>query len=62
MTVKIYKDGELKVEFTNQKSDLCALKWLLDNQSNSCSHAIKYGGYKVEVTDEYGQVTYWKPY
>lgn len=35
--------------------------WLLRNQSNSTSHAIKYEGYKVEVIDEETNESYfWK--
>ena len=61
MTVNIYHNDVLQVSFSNQETDFCALKWLLDNQSCSCDHAIKYEGYKVELVDG-DKVDYWEPY
>ena len=62
ITVKIYKDNELKKEFNKQETDFCAFKWLLDNQGQSCSWAIKHEGWKVELIDEdTNEAELWKP-
>ena len=61
ITVNIYKDNQILKTFEHENSDFCALKWLLNHQSNSCSHAIKYEGYKVELIDEEtNEKEYWK--
>jgi len=52
VTFKIYKDKELLKEFNNQDSDFCVLKYMLNHQSSSMHHALKYEGYKVEQIDE----------
>ena len=63
MTVRIYHNNELKTTFTDQESDMCALGYLLRVQSNSTDHAIRYEGWKVELTDQdTGEVECWKPY
>lgn len=63
ITVKIYHDNELKKTFTDQHSDACALGYLHMAQGNSADHAIRYEGWKVELTDQdTGEIEYWKPY
>lgn len=63
LTIKIYHKRELKETFTDQVSDLCALRYLHMAQSNSADHAIRYEGWEVELTDqETGEVEYWRPY
>jgi hypothetical protein len=51
-TLNIYQNNELKKTFKDQKTDFKAFKFLLDNQSQSTSYAIKYGGWKVEIINQ----------
>ena len=63
LTVRIYHDNKLKQEFTDQVSDACALGYLHRVQGSSADHAIRYEGWKVELTDQdTGEVGFWKPY
>lgn len=62
LTIIITQDNKELKRFENQESDIKALGWLLRNQSNSTSHAIKYEGYKVEVINQETKESYfWKP-
>ena len=62
-TLRIFRDNELRKEFKHEKNDFAAFKYLLDHQSNSINHAIKYEGWKVEIEDEEtGEKDYYKPY
>ncbi len=63
LTVRIYRDNELKQTFVDQTSDACALGYLHRAQGNSADHAIRYEGWKVEVIDQdTGEAEFWKPY
>jgi len=60
-TIQIFRDNVLLKTFMNEKSDFCALKWMLNNNSSSCDWALKYEGYKVKITNEQtSEVTFWK--
>lgn len=62
-TIIISKDGEVKKTFTGEKNDFAAFAWLLRNQGQSTSWAVKYGGWKVEIINEQtGEKDYYKPY
>jgi len=61
-TVKIYQDNILKHTITSENAQNEAFGWLLRNQGQSTDYALKYGGWKVEVIDEAGNVELWKPY
>lgn len=61
ITINIYKDNKVVKTFENEYSDFCALKWLLNHQSNSTDWALKYEGYKVEIIDqETKEIEFWK--
>lgn len=61
--INIYRDGEIIKQFTDQDGDFNAFAWMLRNQSNSVSHALRYEGYKVEEIDkDTGKSEFWKPY
>jgi hypothetical protein len=47
MTVKVFKNGEVIKEFENQKSDFEAFKYILNHQSSSIHHAVKYEGWNA---------------
>lgn len=51
-TLIISQDNETKKVFTGQESDSKAFGWLLNNQGNSITHAVKYEGWDVEQIDE----------
>lgn len=60
-TFKIYKDNKIIKEFNNQNSDFCVLKFILNYQSNSMHHALKYEGYKVEEINQITKIShFWK--
>jgi hypothetical protein len=61
-TVNIYQDNKLKTTLSGEQAQNEAFKYLLRNQGQSTDYAIRWGGWKVEVIDEHGNVTYWKPY
>lgn len=62
-TYKIYRDNELLKTFENQQNDICIFGYMLRIQSNSINHALKYEGYKIEITDEEtGKTEKMKPY
>jgi hypothetical protein len=52
VTFKIYRGNQVIKEFNNQDSDFVVLKFMLNHQSSSMHHALKYEGYKVEQIDE----------
>jgi hypothetical protein len=61
VTFKIYRDNQVIKEFNNQNSDFAVLKFMLNHQSSSMHHALKYEGYKVEEIDEETQKShFWK--
>ena len=61
MTINIYRDNKVIKTFNEVDNDFCALRWLLSNQGNSCDHAIRYEGYKVELIDnDTNKIQYWK--
>lgn len=61
ITFKIYKDNQVIKEFNNQNSDFAVLKFMLNYQSSSMHHALKYEGYKVEEINEETQKShFWK--
>ena len=51
-TYKIYQDEKLVKEFNNQSSDSNVFGWLLRNQGQSVSWALKHGGWRVDVINE----------
>ncbi len=60
-TYKIYQDDQLKKEFNGQKNDSAPFGWLLRNQHQSTSYAIKYGGWKVEeINEQTNESNFWK--
>ena len=57
---EIYKDGKLIKEFAKQTSDFAPFKWMLDHQSSSIHHAIKYEGYEVKcINDDTKEIIIW---
>ena len=52
ITVKVLRDGEVIKEFKNQTNDFEGFKYLLDHQSASTHHAVKYEGWNVIGIDE----------
>ena len=61
VTFKIHKDNKIIKEFNKQDSDFCVLKFMLNHQSSSMHHALKYEGYKVQQIDEETQKShFWK--
>ena len=61
VTFKIYRNNKVIKEFNNQNSDFEVLKFMLNHQSSSMHHALKYEGYKVEEIDEETQKShFWK--
>lgn len=52
ITVTVTKDGETLKEFKNQTNDFEGFRYLLNNQSQSVSYAVKYGGYDVILKNE----------
>jgi hypothetical protein len=51
-TYRIYQDNKIRKEFENQLTDYNVFSWMLRNQHNSVHYALKYGGWKIEVTNE----------
>ena len=49
LTLRIYHNDKLQKEFVDQKTGFAAFKYMLDHQSSSIDHAIKYEGWKVEI-------------
>lgn len=63
LTLRIYHNDKLQKEFVDQKTDFAAFKYMLDHQSCSIDHAIKYEGWKVEIKDQYtGEISYYENY
>ena len=61
-TFIIKQDGIEKKKFEHEANDYEPFKWLLRNQGQSVSYALKYGGWSVEAIDEdTGESTFWKP-
>lgn len=62
ITVNIYQDGNLKQTLTGDEAENNAFAWLLRNQGQSTDHALRYGGWRVEVISADGSTNDWKPY
>ncbi len=59
-TFIITQDDKVMKEFKNCDTDFAPFGWLLRNQGNSVSHAIKYEGWKVEqINEQTGQKEFW---
>jgi hypothetical protein len=58
---EIYKDGKLLHTIEGKESPSKAFIKLLQIQSNSTHHALKYEGYKVTETKTDGTREDWKP-
>lgn len=52
ITVTVTKDGKTLKEFKNQTNDFEGFRYLLNNQSQSVSYAVKYGGYDIILKNE----------
>lgn len=62
-TYKIYHDNKLQKTFENQPNDICIFGYMLRAQSNSINHALKYEGWRIEITnEETGETEKMKPY
>lgn len=51
-TYNVYHDGELQASFTDQPNDMKAFGYVLDHQSASVHHALRYEGWKIEIIDQ----------
>ena len=51
LTVIVTYDNKEVARFENQNSDIEGFKYLLRNQGQSTSHAVKYEGWDVVITD-----------
>jgi len=61
-TFIITQDDEVRKEFNNCESDFAPFGWLLRNQGNSVSHALKYEGWKVQqINEQTKESDFWKP-
>lgn len=60
-TYKIFRDGKEVAIFEDQETDLKPCLYIQQNQSQSLTYALRYGGWQVEETDQAtGESKFWK--